>query len=371
MNVSTAFLVALLSLVSALQTIATEPDLLSVLDLGSRVQPLRESDRFSVPGYHIWCGAPVKGSDGKYHLFYSRWPEEAGFAPGWALHSEIAYACSDSPSGPYKHVNVALPPRGVNPQTGKKYWDADVTHNPNIIYHQGKYYLFYTGQYGDGRSYPAHRNHQRIGVAIADQPAGPWTRLDAPIIDVSEDKSAFDSLCVTNPAACIRPDGSVLLVYKAVQIVDGKEMGGNVRFGVAIADRPDGSYAKQAGKVFEASEAGRHWMVAEDPFIWFSSKYGNKYFAIARDVVGSFTGSKGGICMFESLDGLDWKPATNPKVLGRQFSYIDGSLSEQQIERPSLLFEDDEPTYLFGATDGYRKDKPSSSVHFELSKASE
>lgn len=112
-------------------------------------------------------------------------------------------------------------------------------------------------------------------------------------------------------------------------------------------------------------------MVAEDPLIWFSSKHGSKYFSIARDVVGSFTGSKGGICLFESLDGVNWKPASNPKVLDRQFPIADGSLSEQQIERPSLLFENDEPTYLFGATDGYRKDKPSSNVHFELLRASD
>ena len=34
------------------------------------------------------------------------------------------------------------------------------------------------GEYGDGKNYPMHRNHQRIGVAIAANPAGPWKRLD-------------------------------------------------------------------------------------------------------------------------------------------------------------------------------------------------
>ncbi len=49
-----------------------------------------------------------------------------------------------------------------------EFWDADVTHNPNVLFHDGKYYLFYMGQFGDGKNYPMHRNHQRIGVAVAE-----------------------------------------------------------------------------------------------------------------------------------------------------------------------------------------------------------
>ena len=205
------------------------------LDLGARVQPVPPANRFAVPDYHVWCGAPVKGPDGRYHLFYSRWPTKVGFAPGWAIHSEIAYAVSDQPQGPYRHVNVALPPRPVNPATGEKYWDGDVTHNANAFFHDGKYYLFYMGNRGDGKSYPMHRNNQRVGVAIAEKPEGPWKRLDHPIVDISTNQADFDSLCVTNPSAAVRPDGGVVLVYKAVRYVAGKPMGGDVRFGVALA----------------------------------------------------------------------------------------------------------------------------------------
>lgn len=336
------------------------------LDLGARVQPHRASNSFSVPGYHVWCGAPVKGTDGKFHLFYSRWPEQFGFHPGWALHSEIAYASADDAAGPYHHVNVALKPRGINPATGNKFWDADVTHNPNVVMLNGVYYLFYTGQSGDGISYSKHRNSQRIGLATATDPGGPWKRMDAPVIDVSVDRSAFDSLCVTNPAACVHPDGSVLIIYKAVQYVEGKEMGGNVRYGAAIASHPSGPYQKTPGRIFERAESGKTWMLEEDPYVWFSAKYGNRYYAIARDVVGTFSGAAGGICMFESTDGLDWREATHGKVLGNRFLRDDGTLSEKQLERPALLFENDEPIFLFGATDGYEKHKTSRNVQIEL-----
>jgi hypothetical protein len=337
------------------------------LDLGTRVRPLPAANRFSLPDHFVWCGAPVKGPDGKYHLFYSRWPVKAGFAPGWAIHSEIAYAVADQPGGPYRHVNVALPERGINPATGKKYWDADVTHNSNAFHHAGKYYLYYMGNHGDGKSYPMHRNHQRIGLAIADKPEGPWTRLDEPIVTISGDKKSFDSLCVTNPAACLRPDGGVLLIYKAVEYVEGREMGGKVRYGAALATKPEGPYVKQPGKIFEAEPGSQHWMLAEDPFIFHSARYGNRYYAVTRDVVGTFSGSEGGICLFQSADGLDWKPAAHPKVIAQLFALEGGARSNSNLERPSLLIESGEPTYLFGATDGYKKNgKISSNVQIPL-----
>ncbi len=340
-------------------------------DLGARVQPAPLTARFLDPGWHIWCGAPIRGDDGKYHLLYSRWPVGVGFAPGWALHSEIAYAVADQPLGPYKFVHIALPARGVNPATGKKFWDGDVTHNPNLLRHpNGKYYLFYMGEYGDGQDYPMHRNHQRIGVAIADSPAGPWRRFDDPIVDISADPTAFDSLCVTNPAAAVRPDGGILLIYKAVQIIAGKPMGGNVRYGAALAATPEGPYIKTLGRIFEpeSTSTTQHWMFAEDPFVWFSRTAGNCYYAVARDVVGEFTGAKGGLALFQSADGLKWRAANHPKVLGAKFTWADGSLSKTQVERPALLFDErGQPIALFGATDGYRKDGQTSfNVHLPL-----
>jgi hypothetical protein len=322
---------------------------MSELDIGVMVQPVPMGARFAEPGYFVWCGAPIKGSDGRYHLYYSRWPAEKGFAPGWAIWSEIAYAVADGPFGPYRHVNVALPARG------REYWDGTTTHNPNILQKDGRLYLFYMGNTGDGKSYPMHRNNQRIGVAVADVPEGPWKRLDRPILTVSQDKTAFDSLCVTNPCAVQRPDGKILLIYKAVRHEEGKEMGGKVRHGAALADRPEGPYVKIPGRIFEAesAEADKHWMLAEDPFVWFSERYGQQYYAIARDAAGEFTGSKKGLALFVSKDGLNWRKAGSPKVIGDSYKWTDGSVSTCRLERPVVLVEDDEPIALFAAADGY------------------
>ncbi len=52
-----------------------------------------------------------------------------------------------------------------------------------------------------------------------------------------------------------------------------------------------------------------------------SASGGNKHYAVVQDVVGSFTGSKGG--------RLTWKPAAYPNVLDHKFSNEDIAIDEQ------------------------------------------
>lgn len=84
-----------------------------------------------------------------------------------------------------------------------------------------------------------------------------------------------------------------------------------------------------------------------DPYIWFSKQYGNRYYGVTRDVLGIFAGEAGGITLFESSDGLNWKPAAHPKVLGNQFKWEDGTMIDSKIERPVPLFDGEEPIALF------------------------
>jgi hypothetical protein len=182
-------------------------------DFNAMLQPVPATAKFSDPEYNIWCGSAVKGDDGKYHMFYSRWPRKLGHY-AWVTHSEVAHAVSDSPFGPWTHRDVTLPPRGTN------YWDGSCTHNPTVLRIGKKFYLYYMGNYGDGVvRLPLnweHRNHQRIGVAVADSPDGPWQRFDKPVLDISSDTNAPDALVVTNPSVTERPGGGVLMIYKAV-----------------------------------------------------------------------------------------------------------------------------------------------------------
>ena len=221
-------------------------------DFAAMIQPVPLTAKFSDPDYYIWCGTLVKGDDAKYHLFYSRWPRKLGFQ-AWVTHSEIAHAVGDTPLGPFKHRDVALPPRG------KEFWDGLCTHNPTVNKFGGKYCLYYMGNTGDGVPMKGlnwtHRNNQRIGVAVADSPNGPWTRLDRPVVDVSPDSDAPDALMTSNPAICERPGGGYLILYKAVGKQGKPPFGGPVVHLTATADSLTGPITKQMRPTFTAPGA--------------------------------------------------------------------------------------------------------------------
>lgn len=302
-------------------------------DFEKLLLPANKTHRFTEDNYYIWCGTMVKTPDDTCHLFYSRWPKAKGF-DGWVTDSEIAHAVSDNPSGPYKFQNVALPKREKN------YWDADVTHNPTVMQFGKKYYLYYMGNYGDG-AFWNHRNHQRIGVAIASHPGGPWKRLDKPLIDVTV--NAWDHLMTSNPSVTKTNNGKYLLVYKGV--ADGPlPKGGKVSHGMAISSNPAGPFVKQPNKVFDVEGSQ---FAAEDPFIW---RQMNTYYAIVKDMKGAFTNRGTSLALFRSDDGLNWQLSSRPFVSDLVIKWTDSTTQKvQRLERPQLWLENGKPAALFVA----------------------
>lgn len=308
-----------------------------------------------------WGASPVKGEDGKYHLFYSRWHKRYSFN-AWVTHSEIAHAVSDKPFGPYKFSGVALPARGA------QYWDGHYTHNPHIHRFDGKYYLYYTGNFGDGINIQnalnwTHRNNQRIGVAISDSPYGPWKRSDKPLIDVSSTPDAHDALMMANPSVTRMHDGRYLMVYKAVAKRKPMPGGGPVVHLCAVADKPDGPFVKMNKPVFTVE--GSHFP-AEDPYIWYQ---GNCYYAIVKDMFGEFTKHGQSLALFYSTDGFDWKPAKNVLVSTLQYKNSKGRVVKlSHMERPQLLIKNGVPRALFLACDSLEdgKVKHTFNIHVPL-----
>lgn len=302
------------------------------LNVQSWIQPVPTNAKFRLDSFMVWCGSCVKGDDGKYYLFYSRWPRSSKHE-SWVTKSEVAVAVANEPTGPFKHVKVVLPTRE------KQYWDADVTHNPTVYKFGKKYYLYYMGNYGNGEWWN-HRNHQRIGVAVVSSPLGPWKRLDKPIIDTSY--KSFDHLMAANPAVTKRPDGKYLMIYKGVS--DGKmPFGGKVLHGAAIGDKPEGPFTKLPNRIFVKDTVQ---FAAEDPFIWFQE---GKYWAIVKDFKGNFTHEGLSLALFESNDGLDWKPAKNVLVSKPEIPWSTGTKQVKRLERPQLYIENGIPKVLYFA----------------------
>ncbi|MEG2595049.1 MAG: glycoside hydrolase family protein [Ruthenibacterium sp.] len=315
------------------------------------------SGGFSMDGYWVWCGSVIKAEeDGLYHMFASRWPKDLPFHPGWGMESEIVRATSKTPEGPYTFAEVVLGYRGP------EYWDGRSTHNPVICKYKDEYILFYVGTthpFGatprDGslkhESYQwrAARSNKRTGIATSKSIYGPWTRSNTPLLSVRPD--CFDNFSISNATPCINPDGSCLVVYKTRTYLKppyaSDEIYGPMSLGVAWAPHYAGPYQRLTDKpLFDINEG-----VLEDPFLWRTE---TGYAMIAKDWKGSYTGDVGSVVYASSADGVHWEMQNHP-AFSREVLWDDGKTRTMgNMDRPFILFDGDEMTHLFVATnDGH------------------
>ena len=308
-----------------------------------RLQPAPADGGFRMDGYWVWCGSVIRGEDGRYHMFASRWPGALPFSPHWLTNSEIVRASSATPGGPYRFEEVVLPARGG------KFWDGRMTHNPTIHRSGDTYLLFYTGTTYSGPTPVAGQNattearlearaNQRIGVATARSLKGPWRRPDRPAIDPRPGK--WDALMTTNPAPCVEPGGSVLLIYKSSA---GQQ--DLLRMGAARAASWRAPYVRlKEEEIFHFGGEKDH---VEDAYVW---RQGGRYELIMKDMAGGICGENGGGIHAVSPDGVNWRLAGRPLAWSRTLRYDDGSKRTfLNVERPQLLIEDGRPAWLFVA----------------------
>lgn len=326
----TLLIVSLLTINSLGQIL--HPDTLFFKD---RFQPISEANIFKTEGYYNWGSSIIKGEDGKYHLFYSRWKKELKFT-AWLTHSEIAHAVSNNPAGPWKYKKTALTSHGPG------HWDAITAHNPKIKYFEGKYYLYYVSTNLGDKEYTEEdlieiasvgythddwatlRPNQRTGVAVSNSLSGPWIRMDQPLIEPS---GPIVTLTV-NPAITRGKDGRYYLVVKG-------DKPNEVRFirdqAMAISDSPTGPFKIQPNPVID-------YMDTEDMSIWYD-KSRDYFYGVFH--AHSFVG------MVSSKDGIEWKKATEYALLPKKIKQTDGSyLIPNRMERPFIFTEDGEPTVL-------------------------
>lgn len=308
------------------------------LSLPGKLRPIGRA--LEMEGYYVWCSCPIDGPDGKVHLFFSRWAANKKMG-GWLNGSEIAHAVADKPEGPYRYVSTVLSPRGGD------HWDATTCHNPLVCEVNGMYYLFYMGN-ANGKT-----NTKRIGLAVSDSLFGPWTRPDQPLL-LPGPAGSWDDHCTTNPAFVVQADGKYGLYYKswntaAYEAATGG-IKGNRKYGLAIADAPEGPYRKYEGNpVIDFSHLGNNKQL-EDAFVW---NQGAQLRMIARDM--GFYNQENGLLM-ASADGLNWSdPAIAYRSLDQYVSLpvAPAHLKKYgRLERPMLLIRKGRPAYLFGATQG-------------------
>ena len=194
--------------------------------------------------------------DGVYYVWYTKGEgETAGFGTGdpsakvfpWDL-TEIWYATSaDGWEWTEQGLAVGRGPAGS--------FDDRAAFTPEVFAHDGQYYLAYQVV----KAPYVVRVKNQVGMAVADSPHGLWTKLPAPILSPADDgvwlgsednrfavvdKGSFDSHKVHDPCLMYYR-GQFYLYYKGEQMGEERNFGGReIRWGVAIADQPEGPYVK-------------------------------------------------------------------------------------------------------------------------------
>lgn len=324
-----AFLFVLSFIVSA----QVDTDNLRLYDSFAAVD---DDNIFKTEDYYNWGSSIIKGEDGKYHLFYSRWEKKHTFK-GWLTHSEIAHATSKNPAGPWEYQETVLQGRG------NEYWDAITAHNPKIKYFEGKYYLYYISTNLGEKRYKeedlvnlagmginedvdrkALRTNQRTGVVVANSLNGPWTRMEKPLI---EPAGPITTLTV-NPAIEKGADGKYYLIIKGDKPNETRFIRNQA---IAISNSPMGPFEIQEKAVIDDLDT-------EDVSMWYDDDR-QRFYAIfhAHDFIGLIT----------SENGVDWEKSDEFVLKPKTIELTNGSnLLPDRMERPFLYLENDQPKVL-------------------------
>lgn len=304
--------------------------------------------------YYNWCNSIIKDDQGKYHLFYSRWPKSIGFM-AWLTHSEIAHSVADKPEGPYE--------MGVTVMAGRKgYWDNASAHNVKIEKFGELYYMYYTstntgkdtisknglveiGKKGfEHEKWSLLRSNQRTGVAVSQSLEGRWDRSDKPMI---EPYGPIETVTV-NPAVCLGPDSRYYLIIKGDDKSSQKR---RLIQALGISDKPTGPFRLEDKPAFAD-------IPTEDVSMWYDENR-KRYYAIFHAHGGDFIG------LITSGDGINWHKATYYEVCKKEVPLTDGTIMKvDRMERPFVYIENGRPTLL---SLGVKKGNDAFIVFFRLS----
>jgi hypothetical protein len=254
MKVRTALICSLLALVSVAeekQSAATkrQKGINSQNELYTRFRYKPIKGLGYEPGINRRDPSSIIKVDGTYYVWYTR---NQSTTSKW-LDAGIWYATSpDGINWTEQGPAVKRGPEGA--------YDDFSVFTCNILVADGKYYLCYQAE--TKKKDPATKTGcgiNVVGMAKADSPDGPWTKLPEPILKTAPDGTfdmpyknqpwkkrplehgSWDSAAVHDPGIIPRW-GKYWLYYKGHGIDD--LLFADSRWGVAVADHPEGPYVK-------------------------------------------------------------------------------------------------------------------------------
>jgi hypothetical protein len=264
-----------------------------------------------------WDGQLIKGPEGKYHLFASRWDESKGHGGWWG--SLAVHAVSDNVMGPYVDKGLCWP----DSQGGKG-------HNVTaILLPEGRYAVVVS--------------ETRPGdVFVAKSLDGPWEHLGSIKVGTNE-FSQFGRM--SNVSIMLRPDGDFMIVARSGAIWISKT-------GIL------GPYTVQGTSVYSTLPEMRSMRTLEDPVVWHS---GGLYHIVVNDWnprKAYHLTSPTGISNW-TFRGLAYDPTKD------FLRYTDGTLNHwNKIERPGVLLENGHVTHFtFAVLDVPKNEERGNDTH--------
>lgn len=276
------------------------------MDLLNSLKPAEVGSGFKMEGYYVWGASVIKGDDGLYYMFASRWKKDLPFPAGYMTGSEIVLATSKNIQGPYEFQKVIIGGREEG------YFDSVMAHNPHIKKVGDKYVLFYIGS-PDGT-----QENRQIGYAVSDN-----------LVDFERPTKAIDlPLNANNPSVVVLPTGQLMLYYRDAEL----------KVSVAKAEKLGDEFRILAYDLFDGKRA-------EDMFVFVKN---SRFYMVAEDNVAAFTGKERFGFLAQSADGINWEPSKNIVAYDHTIKYADGSeLNAVRRERPQFVFENGNPVCLF------------------------
>ena len=285
--------------------------------VGKRDQSNGLEDR-TLADYVYWDGGIIKGADGRYHMFASRWNQADGHN-GWQYDSHAVQATSSNLYGPYTDQGLLWP--GV---------DGGKGHNVTPLQlKDGSYAVTISGT-GPGK------------VFTSPSLDGPWTPRGNITVASGPYSSTFDTS--SNLRVILRPDGK----YEAI----------TKNFQLATADAVTGPFTVQTPGLL-GQIAGSPTQDMEDPLLYYS---GNTYHVIFNDWSAKkayhYTSSDG-ITNWKLQPGLAYDPTAG------FVRYTDGTVNHwTKLERPSVYIENGEAVAMtFAAIDVEKEDDHGNDQH--------
>ncbi|MCH6258620.1 glycoside hydrolase family protein [Puniceicoccaceae bacterium K14] len=311
-----------------------------------------EFSRSLVPGKYIleakegwwnWGMAPIYDEKGKLHIFNSSIPNDGT----WSSHSIINHYVADSVEGPYTFVGTPFES------------DEKTYHNPQISKVGDTYVLVYLTRYHERAG-----AMQEVEIATAKSLDGPWVESPHnPVIPASGKMYGATIVHASNPTFVVTPEGEYRIYFKSMTDKYGGR--GQREISLATSSSIEGPYDNYDGNpLISYADEG---VDLEDPYAFY---YNGLYYMIVEDRTGVANllegiseevrpgGFRPGL-IYTSEDGIDW----GIPEIGYKTNEIYFGDELARSERPSILWKDGEPEYLFLAC---HDDKPSAGYYLKI-----